>query len=923
MRLVRSVRVLLVALSLSLVPTLPLAGQTGTRSGQTGTLTGTVTDAETGAPMADVAIEVLGLDETQAGGVYSNAQGQFQVTLDPGAYSLLFTYVGYRTQRMDGVRVGEGENRSITVELKSNAFLLDPVVVTASRRAEKALEAPAHVEQIGAEVVEERAAMTPIEHVKGLPGVDIAQTGITQSNVVTRGFNNVFSGALLIMTDNRYTHVPSLRFNANNMIAANDLDIDRIEVSLGPGAALYGPNSANGVLHIITKSPIDYPGGTAYITSGVRSGNNVNSNSGGVFQSGFRFAQLINERTGIKVSGQYSKANDWEYIDPLERLGYSGGKRDFTSERYGGEIRLDHRLSSETEVVLDAGYNVLARSIELTGLGAGQAKDWGYGYVQGRFRSGRLFTQAFLNQSDAGETYLFQTGMPVVDNSQMMAFQLQHGLDLGGAESLTYGLDLQRTVPRTKGTITGSNENDDTIDEVGGYLHSVTGLRDNLDLVAALRIDHNSRLQGLIYSPRVALSFTPVSTPEVTQNFRLTFNRAFSTPTTNNLFLDIVAGRVDFAQLAPAPVAPLFNGFAYDVRTFGVPSSGLSFDDRCEGAYCMYHGLFPGTGLPSDGPGPFWNLILQRLAAADPSMASILPFIQSDDPAIATYFRRFNQEALDFLPDAEGPTAIERLKPTITNTFEAGYGGTMGGRLSLAADVYYSKVNDFVGPLRTETPTVFMDPQSIGAYLTEHLTPLVQAGALTPAQLQATVTGLATNLAQFPLGTIAPDQRRNSATPQDLVLTYRNFGDVNFWGADLSAQVIAGDRLSFRASGSYVSEECFDFNNDKNCSSSSDIALNAPSKKGAFSARWSDPAAGVTLEGQVRYSDAFPMNSGVYIGDVAQYTVLDATVDYSLPMVSGATLTLTATNLLNNLHQEFVGAPELGRLLLLRVQYGF
>jgi hypothetical protein len=60
--------------------------------------------------------------------------------------------------------------------------------------------------------------MTPVEHVKGLPGVDIAQTGITQSNVVARGFNNVFSGALLVMTDNRYTHVPSLRFNANNMI---------------------------------------------------------------------------------------------------------------------------------------------------------------------------------------------------------------------------------------------------------------------------------------------------------------------------------------------------------------------------------------------------------------------------------------------------------------------------------------------------------------------------------------------------------------------------------------------------------------------------------------------------------------------------------------------------------------------------------
>ncbi len=897
---------LLVALLLLTAPPL---------SAQTGTLTGTVVDAESDQPLEDVAVEVLGLDETQAGGVFTNTQGSFRFTLGPGAYSLVFSHLGYETKRVDGVRVGAGDTNDLTVDLASRAFVLNPVVITASRRAEKALEAPAHVELIGSEAIGERITMSPVEHVRSLPGVDVAQTGISQTNVVTRGFNNVFSGALLIMTDNRYTHVPSLRFNANNMIPTNDLDIDRIEVSLGPGAALYGPNSANGVMHIITKSPIDAPGYSAFISSGYREGNDVDSDIGGLAHAGFRVSERLNSRTGLKISGQYFLADDWKYNDPFEVPSEPGlspriGDRDFTSERIGGEIRLDHRPSQDSELVLAGGYNLLDRSIELTGLGAGMADDWAYSYFQTRFTKGRLFTQFFWNQSDAGDTYLLQTGQPIVDKSRMLAFQVQHGMDLGERQSFIYGVDAEFTSPRTEGTITGGNEDDDNINEIGGYLHSETALNEMFDLVAAIRVDYHNRLEDLVFSPRAAL----VMTPRENQNFRLTFNRAFSTPTTNNLFLDLIASEN-------------IGGLDYDIRTFGVPESGLTFNNRCDGTYCMFSPFAPGAGLSSSGPGPVWNVLLQGAAAQTPSLASILPLIQDENPAIATYLRRFNQEAAaagdsPFLLD-EGPTAIARMKPTITNTLEFGYKGLVSDRLLLSADVYYSKVKDFVGPLRTETPSVFMDPTTMGAFLTERLTPLVMAGMMPAEQLEATVTSLVTSLAQVPIGTVAPDQRAGSATPTDLILTYRNFGDVDYWGADMAAQFLVNDKLSFRANASYVSEECFDFNEDGSCSSSVDVALNAPTTKGAISTRWSDAGMGLTLEGRVRYSDGFPMNSGVFVGDVESYTVFDANLSYKIPRISGATLSVTGNNLFDDLHREFIGAPQIGRLLMMRLQYDF
>ncbi len=887
-------------------------------AGQTGVVSGTLTDAESGAPLQDVAVEVLGVGETQAGGMFTDAQGQFRLDLPTGTYSIVFSRLGYETRREDGVRVGQGAPRTLNVTLRSRAFVLNPVIVTASRREEKALDAPAHVEVVGSEAIAEKVAMTPMDHVQALPGIDMVRTGLTQSNVVARGFNNVFSGALLIMVDNRYTHVPSLRFNANNMISTTDADIDRIEVSLGPGAALYGPNSASGVLHIITKSPIDHQGGTAFVSPGFRAGNEVNSDRGSLFHSGFRYAHLINNKTGIKVSGQFFTGDDWEYIDPFELQGPTGGARDFTSERYGGEIRIDHRPTEDSEVVFSAGYNNLAKSIELTGLGAGQADDWAYQYAQLRTRVGRLFAQAFINQSDAGDTYLLQTGQPVVDNSRMMAFQLQHGLDLGGRQAFIYGVDLQRTEPRTGGTITGSNEDDDIIDEVGGYLHSETALTETLDLVAALRIDHHNRLEDLVFSPRAALSLTP----RENQNFRLTFNRAFSTPTTNNLFLDIVAAEDPFGMV------PTF-GVGYDIRTFGVPETGLTFQDQCGGTYCMYSPFAPGTALSAGGPGPLWNLFLQGAAQQNPLLAPLLPVLLDNDPAIATYYRRFNQEVAQsgtgenpFLLD-DGPTAIQRIKPTITNTFELGYKGMVSDRLLLAADVYHSRIKDFVGPLRTETPSVFLDPNSMATYLTQKLTPLVGAGVISQAIMQATVENLVTNFAQIPIGTIAPDQRADLPTADDLILTYRNFGDVELWGADLSAQLIVDDRLSFRATGSWVSEECFDFNDDGDCSSARDVALNAPGLKGSFSGRFEDASSGFGIGAGVRYTDGFPMNSGVYIGDLESYAVVDADVVYRLPTLSGASVNLSVNNLFDNQHREFIGAPYIGRLVMLRLQYEF
>ena len=233
--------------------------------------------------------------------------------------------------------------------------------------------------------------------------------------------------------------------------------------------------------------------------------------------------------------------------------------------------------------------------------------------------------------------------------------------------------------------------------------------------------------------------------------------------------------------------------------------------------------------------------------------------------------------------------------------------------------MYRSEVEDFVTPLRVETPTVFFDPATTAAFLQERLTPLVVGGQMTPEQLAATVTQLTTALAQVPIGTIVPDQ----VDLPDILLAYRNFGNVDFWGADVSAEFLVSEAWMLKGSASWVSSECFDFDGVPGCAGLLDVSLNAPKRKGSLGVRYRDAAHDFTAEVQSRFVESFPMNTGVYVGRVPGYGLIDANMEVAIPWVAGASFAITAYNVLDHMHREFVGAPELGRLLLARLTYQF
>jgi hypothetical protein len=152
----------------------------------------------------------------------------------------------------------------------------------------------------------------------------------------------------------------------------------------------------------------------------------------------------------------------------------------------------------------------MVNSIELTGIGAGQARDWKYEFGQVQFRKSGFYWQAFMNRSNAGDTYLLRTGVPLIDKSTVFSTQAQYAFNPTDMLEVIGGVDLIKTTPQTGGTINGLNEDIDETLEVGGYVSATLAVSDRVDLVGALRADHHEHLEDPVLSPRLGVVLQPV-----------------------------------------------------------------------------------------------------------------------------------------------------------------------------------------------------------------------------------------------------------------------------------------------------------------------------------------------------------------------------------------------------------------------------
>ena len=319
-----------------------------------------------------------------------------------------------------------------------------------------------------------------------------------------------------------------------------------------------------------------------------------------------------------------------------------------------------------------------------------------------------------------------------------------------------------------------------------------------------------------------------------------------------------------------------------------------------------------------------WRLLVGVLQAqgTDPQVIAALNDMSPTNADIARMLLDPNTQQLSPLSSTVIPD-VPGIAESNTETFEVGWTGILDGRVKISADAYYMRKNDFVSPLIVQTPLLLLNGVDAGAFIAAELI----ADGMSPAQAQATATQVATAMAQIPAGVVSSDQV--AAQGADLIVTYRNVGDLDMWGGDLAIQAFLNDEWTLNGTYSLVSDDYFEIEG------AAPIALNAPKHKGTLGLAYRNVRNGLSASGRVRFSGGFPAESAGYVGTecvtggtggifeepcVDAFAIFDANVGYQF-LGTGATVQLAVNNLFGTGYRSFVGVPTMGRFLMLRLRY--
>jgi TonB-dependent receptor len=224
---------------------------------QTGTIAGNVIDGEFLEPMAFANVLVKGTTT----GTTSDFEGKYELELESGTYTIVFSFVGYATQEISDVIIKTGEVTSLDVTLNTNS--LETIVITTSvnRNTENSVlnfqkKSVVVLDGLSAQAIKSTGASDLASAVKSIPGVSI-EGG---KYVYVRGLGDRYTKSILNGID-----IPGLDPDRNtiqmDLFPTNILDNVMV---LKSASAEYPADFTGGIIDIVTK---DFPTRPEYTIS--------------------------------------------------------------------------------------------------------------------------------------------------------------------------------------------------------------------------------------------------------------------------------------------------------------------------------------------------------------------------------------------------------------------------------------------------------------------------------------------------------------------------------------------------------------------------------------------------------------------------------------------------------------------------------
>ena len=277
-------------------------------------VSGTVTDAQSGEPL--IGVTVIVKDVNVNTGTITDIDGKFSLNVPGGAKALLISSIGFVSQE-----ISIGNQTVFSVVLDQDVTQLDEIVVTALgvERESKALGYA--VQEVNGDELTQAKEANVLNSLSGrMAGVQITNgsSGIGSTSLITiRGEGSLIPGnnsplfvvdGVPISTNRTVSNRSEGNLETDYGNGAQDInpdDIASVSVLKGPSAsALYGSRGANGVILITTKSGVGQKGiGVSYNQSVTwenplripKYQNQYGQGAGGEFEFGDGFGAGIND----------------------------------------------------------------------------------------------------------------------------------------------------------------------------------------------------------------------------------------------------------------------------------------------------------------------------------------------------------------------------------------------------------------------------------------------------------------------------------------------------------------------------------------------------------------------------------------------------------------------------------------------------
>ncbi|RMF58686.1 MAG: hypothetical protein D6743_17375, partial [Calditrichaeota bacterium] len=245
-----------------------------------GTLTGRVTEAETGDPLAFSQVVIVG----STYGDVADAEGRYEIkNVPPGTYEVEASFIGYRKEKAT-VSVGAGATVTQDFALVTDVLGLETVVTTATRVGRTQKEATTSMAVISAKRIERMQPQSVAEVLRTVPGIYAEEGGGEVAvNSFVRGLPAPGQFRYQTLQENGIPvrSLPGGFISAEDVFFRQDLNIRTLEVAKGGASTLFGINAPGGIINYLDKTGGSVMQSTLRFTAGEKDYYRTDFNTNG------------------------------------------------------------------------------------------------------------------------------------------------------------------------------------------------------------------------------------------------------------------------------------------------------------------------------------------------------------------------------------------------------------------------------------------------------------------------------------------------------------------------------------------------------------------------------------------------------------------------------------------------------------------